>query len=346
MNTSPTDLQDKTRSSRWQRIGPVILLLLLAPIISEVLSGSTRLTTMFVLLPEIGIWGGGALIIRYLARRFHKDWTSIFIMGLALALAEECVIQQTSLAPLIGVDPAHLYGRLWGVNWVYLLWALGFESIWVVVVPILLVELIFPQRKEQAWIGRRGLVITTIFFVLASFAAWYSWTQVFLPKYYPQSVYQVPPAEIGIALVVIVLLVILALAHKPAFVQPRDARAMSHVWLVGSAAFGFGLVWFLVILLPYGALPALPPLVATFAALALAAAGFALLKWWAAASGWGDPQKLALVFGVVAATLVAGAIVLAVSAALPVDRIGQLAFNLIAIGGLGVLARRPQFRPA
>ena len=88
--------------TRWQKTAPVITLLLLAPIISEVLSGSTRISTIFVLIPEIAVWGCGTLIIRYLARRWHKDWISIFLMGLALSIAEECVVQQTPSRHLSG----------------------------------------------------------------------------------------------------------------------------------------------------------------------------------------------------------------------------------------------------
>jgi hypothetical protein len=36
------------------------------------------------------------------------------ILGVALAVAEECVFLQTSLLPLIGVDPDRVYGRALG----------------------------------------------------------------------------------------------------------------------------------------------------------------------------------------------------------------------------------------
>ena len=41
--------------------------------------------------------------------------------GIAYALAEECVILQTSFYPLFA-NPQHIYGRTLGVNWIYLLW--------------------------------------------------------------------------------------------------------------------------------------------------------------------------------------------------------------------------------
>src|SRR5580692_9393790 len=110
------------QNSRWQRIGPIVSLLLLAPFISEVLYGAVRISTIFVLIPEVLTWGCGALLIRECVRRWHKAWQSTLMMGLALGIAEEWVIQQTSISPLVGLAQ-HAYGRIWGVNWVYLLWA-------------------------------------------------------------------------------------------------------------------------------------------------------------------------------------------------------------------------------
>jgi hypothetical protein len=40
--------------------GAIWTLLILAPVISEVLSGSTRLSILFVLIPEVMVWGGAA----------------------------------------------------------------------------------------------------------------------------------------------------------------------------------------------------------------------------------------------------------------------------------------------
>ena len=81
-----------------RRAAPVVTLLLLSPVIAEVLFGATRITTLFVLLPQIGTWGCAALIIRDLVRRRRRGWPAILLLGVALAVAEETVIQQTSLA--------------------------------------------------------------------------------------------------------------------------------------------------------------------------------------------------------------------------------------------------------
>lgn len=97
--------------TRLGRAAPVVLLLLLAPIIGEVLSGATRLSYIFVLIPQVMVWGCGALIIRELVRRWRGGGTSLLLLGLALAVAEEFIIQQTSLAPLPWLTTQIAYGR-------------------------------------------------------------------------------------------------------------------------------------------------------------------------------------------------------------------------------------------
>jgi hypothetical protein len=330
--------------SRWMRIAPVIALVLLSPIISELLSGSTRITTIFVLIPEIGIWGCGTLIIRYLVRRQHKGWVAILLLGIALGMAEEFVIQQTSLAPLVGVDPNHIYARWLGVNWVYLLWVLGFECVWVVILPIQLAELIFPDRRDDPWIGRRGLWIASIAFILASFMAWYSWTQVYAPMITHQPAYQPPWISIGIGVAVIAALALGAATLQPGG-QARQGRVKPapRPGVVGVAAFMIAGLWNLLILIAYGALPTLPVSIPILASLLLAGVTFRLIRFWTANINWQDAHRLALVFGTTLATLVDGWIILGVTKALPVDRIGQVAFNLIALFCLILLSRRPQF---
>src|SRR5580704_14294446 len=130
---------------------PILTLLLLSPFIAEVLSGSTRTSILFVYIPEVMVWGVGALLCRELVRRWRAGGTSLLLLGLGLSIAEEFIIQQTSLAPLPFPGAHADYGRVGGINLVYLLFMLGFESVWVVVVPVEVTELFFPQRASQPW---------------------------------------------------------------------------------------------------------------------------------------------------------------------------------------------------
>ena len=63
------------------------------------------------------------------------------------------------------------------------------------------------------WLRKRGFVISTLVFALASFVAWYSWTQVFVPNFFPESAYQPPWSSMAIALIAIATLSALALGR-------------------------------------------------------------------------------------------------------------------------------------
>src|SRR5262249_29478803 len=165
----------------------------------------------YLLLPQIGVYGCGALLIRALVRYRHRGWGAILLLGIAFAIVEECLILQTALAPLfIAADPHHIYGRSLGVNWVYLLFQLGYESIWAIVLPILLTELVFPYRRMDPWVGRRGLVVLPVIYLLASVGTWYLWGRA-VRRFVPGPGYEVPPVTFVAALAVIAVLIVVAL---------------------------------------------------------------------------------------------------------------------------------------
>jgi hypothetical protein len=314
-------------------------------VIAEVLFGATRISTFFVLIPQIGAWGCGSLIIRDLVRRRRQGWLAMLLLGMALATAEECLIQQTSLAPLVGIDPERVYGRWLGVNWVYLLWAIGYESIWAVVLPIQLTELIFPVWREVPWLSRRGLAISTLVFALASFVAWYSWTQVFVPKFFPESVYHVPRSSMAIALTAIVLLSACALRRTPSTGLKREVlRLAPSPWIVALIAFGLALPWCSLVLIAYGAMPNLPVAVPMLTGISLASTGYALLKRWGTARNWYELHRLALVFGGLAASMLLGFEILYLGGVgvISVDFIGKLVLNIGASFWLASFARNLQ----
>jgi hypothetical protein len=337
--------EDSSTSSGWRRSAPIVALLLLSPVIGEVLFGATRITTLFVLLPQIGTWGCAALLIRELVRRRRLGWPAVLLLGVALAVAEECLIQQTSFAPLVGADPTHPYGRALGVNWVYFLWALGYESVWIVVLPIQLTELIFPGRRHEPWLRNRGLIISAFVFVFASFVAWYSWTQLFLPQYFPELAYQVPLTSIAVASAAVVALAsaALCLRQRP-WAEHGSRRSAPGPRPVGLNAFGLGLPWFALIFLVYGAVPSLPSSVPLVSGVTLAAIAFSLIAGWSRCPEWQDSSRLALICGAMIASMLAGFLVFVLGGALLIDVIGKLVVNVTAVILLMRLARRIQSR--
>src|SRR5215467_10453786 len=111
--------QPERTADRLRFAGPIWTLVLLSPFIAEVLSGSTRTSFLFVFVPEVMVWGVGALFCRELVRRWRAVGASLLLLGLSLSIAEEFIIQQTSLAPLSFPGSLSDYGRMWGINLVY-----------------------------------------------------------------------------------------------------------------------------------------------------------------------------------------------------------------------------------
>lgn len=76
--------QSETTADEPRFALPIWTLLLLSPFISEVLSGSTRTSILFVFIPEVMVWGVGALLCRELVRRWMAGGTSLLLLGLSL----------------------------------------------------------------------------------------------------------------------------------------------------------------------------------------------------------------------------------------------------------------------
>ncbi len=153
----------------------MLALLLLAPSIPELLTGSTPITRL-VTDPlgfavgfglDIGLYGTGALLIREFSIAYRRGWASILLLGAAYGIAEEGFAVHTfferSGSP---VGTFGSYGHAWGVNW---LWALGltiFHATYSIALPILLTYLWFPASKEERWLDR-GLVVVVAVVYLA-----------------------------------------------------------------------------------------------------------------------------------------------------------------------------------
>ncbi len=153
---------------------PVLALLLLAPAIPELLSGSTSLTWvvtdplrfLFGFPLDIALYGCGALLIREFAVAYHKGWASILLLGAAYGIAEEGFEVHTFFAPPAQtVGPLGIYGHLFGVNWLWALALTAFHATYSIALPILLTQLWFPQVKDARWFDRGATRLVAGIFV-------------------------------------------------------------------------------------------------------------------------------------------------------------------------------------
>ncbi|MFY9717797.1 MAG: hypothetical protein WAK40_07710 [Thermoplasmata archaeon] len=157
-----------------RRRAPVLLLLLFAPAIPELLTGSTPISALpfeplrFALdfAFEIGLYGGGALLIREFAVVFQKGWASILLLGAAYGIVEEGfavhTIFQTAGAP---VDSLATYGHAFGVNWLWALGIVAFHATYSIALPILLVGLWYPEARRNRWFDGSALLLIGVVFL-------------------------------------------------------------------------------------------------------------------------------------------------------------------------------------
>ena len=222
---SPRPAADSASRCR-QRLWAVLVLAVLAPFTVDVLFGGTSITNISGVLSEISTYGFAAVLIRAVVRRRVLGFRSIVLFGLAFALTTEFLIVQTSLAPLGSLVPYPDYGRAMGVNWPFLVWALGYETLWGIAMPITLAELAFPLHRTSAWLGVRGCVVLTLLFVLGAGAVWYDWTQLSSPDYVHLPVYLPPLLTVLCGWVVVLM-----------FVSPAHAVAVRRNARFGRVAY-------------------------------------------------------------------------------------------------------------
>jgi hypothetical protein len=321
-----------------------LTLVVLAPLIGEVLSGATRISFLFAFVPEMMVWGCGALIIRELVRRWGGGWTSILLLGLGLSIAEEFIIQQTSLAPLPWPATGANYGRLGGVNWIYFLFMLGYESVWVALVPIQITELIFADRRNQRWLGTRGLITSAVIFVLGSFIAWAAWIKRARPIVFHAPNYTPPMTTILAGLLAIALLALAAYKASSIPLTPVTSRTPPSPWIVAPAALVMGLPWYWLMALIFGSRSSLPFWIPIIMALTWAALVYLIVRYWTSSTQWQDIHRWALAFGATLVCMIAG---FSGSSQWPrIDLIGKAILNVLAVIGLLVLAGRLRRRTA
>ena len=313
-----------------RHIRAVVTLVFLSPVIAEVLYGSTHLTTLFLLIPQMAVYGCAALIIREVVRRRGGGWPSILLLGIAFSIAEECLILQTSLAPLFfAADPFHVYGRALGVNWPYLLWALGYESVWSIVIPIQLTEMIFPAQRKDPWLGTKGIIAAAVIFIAGSIFVWFIWSQVAMKQYYHGPPFRISPIAIVVAALTIAALSSLAFAFPRRETQVSDASRELRLWLVMLMSFVWGLAWFVLVVLATGYVKQVPAWVQMALGILLAGVGIVVIRRLVTRFVWTDGPRLALIFGVLTASMSAG--VVASGITLPIDMAAKIVFDVVAV---------------
>ena len=148
-------------------LGAGMALYILSPVVAELCSGSTP----WFFYPIWGwvlmlMYGGGAILIREYTLRWGKGWPTIFALGVAYGIAEEGIAVRTFFdrtAPV--VQPLGDYGWAGGTNWVWDVHLSLYHAIISIAIPIFLVMLAYPARRNEPWVSSRWLKKAAIGYV-------------------------------------------------------------------------------------------------------------------------------------------------------------------------------------
>ncbi|TDD11752.1 hypothetical protein E1292_04365 [Nonomuraea deserti] len=311
-----------------RRIAPALGLFLLSPLIGEFLLGNLPVTMLVALITLAPLYGGGALLVRELARRRGAGWPGIVLLAVAYGLVEEGLVTRSLFNPgYAGMDLTS-YAWIPGVEasaW----WASfvlgGVHAVGSICVPIAIMEALVPARATEPWLRLPGLVTAGLLFVFGAVA-----TALFDPAAYQPSI-----AQAAGVVVLAGLLVLLALRRRG-----RVSRAPGRApgpWPVLGFSLAAGAVFWLAAM----ALDTLGAWPVVAANLTVYAAVCALVTRWSRRPGWGPVQTFALAAGGVLTYAWHG---FPQPPAIPVepavDLAGNTVFALAAVALLAVAAAR------
>ncbi|MGR6913396.1 hypothetical protein ACU635_03990 [[Actinomadura] parvosata] len=272
----------------FRRILPALGLLILAPLVGEYLLGNLAVNALPMIIGLIPLYGGGALLIREVARRWRLGWPGIILLGLAYAVIEEGLLTRSLFDPdyaglrLLdyGFIPALGIGAYWTV------FVPAIHGVWSIAVPISMVET-GSRRPDTPWLGKAGLTVSALLFLLGgavpiTFAG---------PAVYPLSV-----AQITWTLIAATALIIAA------FLTPRSRRPLLAAtsptpWTVFAITIVAGPAFWLPTLLALAGIKlesVVPAWITVCFYLALYATMTLLILHWSRRKGWGPWHRLAL----------------------------------------------------
>lgn len=138
--------------------------MLLSPWVGEFLLGSSpiqHLATALVLL--VPLYGGGALLVREIARRSGRGYPTVVLLGAAYGVIQAGLLDQSMFNPAFlgeGSGPDFITSANNALGYV-----IG-HAVWSITIPVAMVELMARDRCGVPWLGRKGLAAVAILYLL------------------------------------------------------------------------------------------------------------------------------------------------------------------------------------
>lgn len=238
------------------------------------------------------LYGGGALLIREYTLRWGKGWYARAWLGAAYGIWEEGFLVGSWFNPQWpDIKDYGTYGWFLHTNWV---WAAGltlYHGTVSTLVPILLVELMFPEKRSVPWLSDRALKWITGAFaaegLIGAFGFWLGFHRSY-------------PVLLNFLTLIPIAYLVKRAQRAPAggAAVPETSRPVPAPWKFALAGFAaIFAMFFYSGVMSKGPNPA--PFVAPMLLLALTA--MLLARWMERASGygrgWADRHRLAAAIG-------------------------------------------------
>jgi hypothetical protein len=218
----------------FRRVAPAFVLFFMAPYVAEYLLGNLSIGAIVGMIVVAPLYGGGAVVIREVARRTGRGWPTIVLLAFAYGLLEEGLSLQTLFNPnYLGL---HLLQQAYipslGIGGWWTVYVLALHVVWSICVPIALTEALFAERRTAPWLGYPGLGVSILLF-LAGLAVNHALTG-------RMEKFSASPLQLGSVAVLIVLVVTVGFLIG----RKREASAgfVPRPWQLGALTFAFGLL--------------------------------------------------------------------------------------------------------
>lgn len=274
-----------------RRIAPAIGLYFLSPIVAEFLLGNLSIAYLPGLLFLSAMYGGGAVLVREVARRTGRGWPTIILLALAYGIVEEGLVTQSLFNPNYAGQDLLSYGHIdaLGMSYWWTLFVLTLHTVWSISVPIALVEALVPSRRTTPWLGKVGLTVASLLFLIGcglTFVTSLDQSSFGGPS---EPFFASPAQFVGAGVAAVVAVVVAFSLRRP---QPNTATGpVPNPWWIGALSLIAGSIF---LVMSYLNLPAWLT-VAVY--VLLYAAVTVLTVRWARRSGWRHLHTVALMGG-------------------------------------------------
>lgn len=229
--TLPSSATDQPRGFR--KIAPALVLFFLSPFVAEFLLGNISISAFAAMIFLAPMYGGGAVVIREVARRFHRGWPTILLLALAYGLIEEGIVIQTLFNPhYLGLSLlAEANIPSLGIGGWWTPFVLTLHTVWSISVPIAVTEGLFAERRETPWLGKVGLSVFSALFAVGCF--------MIFGGTHRQDHFQASPAQLLSVAALVVVFTTFGLSLKK--VSPTQPGNAPRAFVVGIFTFLLGL---------------------------------------------------------------------------------------------------------